>query len=86
MNVAIFLDDVNEFNGPLMFIPAATSSACSTPARHHDDELSLVTIDHATIARRSPARAVAPRTGRLDDHVPLLLVHASTSNLSPWNG
>jgi ectoine hydroxylase len=32
MNVAIFLDDVNEFNGPLMFIPAATPSACSTPS------------------------------------------------------
>ena len=23
MNVAIFLDDVNEFNGPLMFIPGS---------------------------------------------------------------
>ena len=27
MNVAIFLDDVNPFNGPLMFIPAATRRA-----------------------------------------------------------
>jgi ectoine hydroxylase len=31
MNVAIFLDDVNDYNGPLMFIPAATSAASSTP-------------------------------------------------------
>jgi ectoine hydroxylase len=30
MNVAIFLDDVNDYNGPLMFIPAATSAASST--------------------------------------------------------
>jgi ectoine hydroxylase len=30
MNVAIFLDDVNEFNGPLMFIPGSHSRAWST--------------------------------------------------------
>jgi ectoine hydroxylase len=25
MNIAIFLDEVNEFNGPLMFIPGSQS-------------------------------------------------------------
>ena len=32
MNVAIFLDDTNEFNGPLMFIPGSHKAGCSTPA------------------------------------------------------
>ena len=47
MNVAIFLDEVNEFNGPLMFIPAATSSACSTPGTTpRRPAIPLWTIDH----------------------------------------
>jgi len=32
MNVAIFLDDVNEFNGPLMFIPGSHKKACWRPS------------------------------------------------------
>jgi ectoine hydroxylase len=32
MNVAIFLDDVNEFNGPLMFIPGSHKKAWSMPS------------------------------------------------------
>ena len=53
MNVAIFLDDVNPFNGPLMFIPGGIVSP-NGPA-------GSMILFHSC------------------------LVHASTSNLSPWN-
>ena len=32
MNIAVFLAEANEFNGPLMFIPRATARAGSRPA------------------------------------------------------
>ena len=43
MNVAIFLDEVNEFNGPLMFIPGSHKLGV-LDAQHDtdDDELSAV--------------------------------------------
>jgi ectoine hydroxylase len=103
MNVAIFLDDVNEFNGPLMFIPGSHRKGV-IDARHDLATTSypLWTVDNELI-RQLVARAGGP--GRYDAagrHVPrgivspkgpagsmLLfhscLVHASTSNLSPWN-
>ena len=43
MNVAIFLDDVNEFNGPLMFIPGShKQGVVDAQARPHDHQLSAV--------------------------------------------
>ena len=58
MNVAIFLDDVNEFNGPLMFIPGSHKQGV-VDAKHdtHDDELSAV--DRRPRADRAAGRARA---------------------------
>src|SRR5258705_7358365 len=88
MNVAIFLDDVNEFNGPLMFIPG--SHKLGTLEAAHDTSTTsypLWTIDKDTI-RKLVARGgiVAPKgpPGSMI-LVHSCLVHASTSNLSPWN-
>src|SRR5688572_20068180 len=52
MNVAIFLDDVNEYNGPLMFIPGSHKKGV-IDAQHDTTTTSypLWTIDHALIAR-----------------------------------
>src|SRR3989475_8048015 len=50
MNVAIFLDDVNEFNGPLMFIPG--SHALGVIEADHDTSTTsypLWTINHHPI-------------------------------------
>jgi L-proline 4-hydroxylase len=88
MNVAIFLDAVNEFNGPLMFIPGSHKLGVIDAA--HDTSTTsypLWTIDHATI------RALVDRGGIVAPKGPAgsmilfhsCLVHASTSNLSPWN-
>src|SRR5882672_5275702 len=66
MNVAIFLDEVNEFNGPLMFIPG--SHRLGVLDAGHDTTTTsypLWTIDHETITK-----LVA--SGGLDDPVPLV--------------
>jgi len=103
MNVAIFLDDVNEFNGPLMFIPGSHKKGV-IDAKHDLTTTSypLWTVDNALIAQlveRAGGRGGFDAAGR---YVPggivspkgpagsmilfhSCLVHASTSNLSPWN-
>ena len=88
MNVAIFLDEVNEFNGPLMFIPGSHKLGV-VPAGHDVTTTSypLWTIDHETIgalvARGGIVAPKGPAGSMILFHS--CLVHASSSNLSPWN-
>jgi ectoine hydroxylase len=88
MNIAIFLDEVNEFNGPLMFIPGSHKLGV-LDAEHDTSTTSypLWTINHATIAslveRGGIVAPKGPAGSMLLFHS--CLVHASTSNLSPWN-
>ncbi len=88
MNVAIFLDEVNEFNGPLMFIPgshklgvldaAHDTSTTSYPLWTINNEVIRKLVDRGGIvAPKGPAGSMILFHG--------CLVHASTSNLSPWN-
>ena len=88
MNVAIFLDEVNEFNGPLMFIPGS-------------HKLGVLDAEHDTSTTSYPLWVISGETiGKLVDRGGIVapkgpagsmilfhgcLVHASTSNLSPWN-
>ena len=93
MNVAIFHDEVNEFNGPLMFIPGSHKLG-ALPAGHDLKTTSypLWTIDNALIAQLVE-RAGGKDGGIVSPKGPAgsmivfhsCLVHASTSNLSPWN-
>ena len=93
MNVAIFLDDVNEFNGPLMFIPGSHKKGV-IDARHDVSTTSypLWTVDNALIVQLVE-RAGGKQGGIVSPKGPAgsmilfhsCLVHASTSNLSPWN-
>jgi ectoine hydroxylase len=91
--VAIFLDDVNPFNGPLMFIPGSHKKGV-VEAKH---DLSttiypLWTVDNDLI-RQLVQRAgdknggIVSPTGSAGSMILFhsCLVHASTSNLSPWN-
>jgi ectoine hydroxylase len=104
MNVAIFLDEVTEFNGPLMFIPGShklgvleaghdlTTTSYPLWTINHDNIRALVEkaggrgggIDAEGRERR--AGIVAPK-GPAGSMIMFhsCLVHASTSNLSPWN-
>jgi ectoine hydroxylase len=88
MNVAIFLDDVNEFNGPLMFIPGSHKQG-ALPAGHDTSTTSypLWTIDKDTISGLVAQGGLVAPKGRAGSMILFhgCLVHASGSNLSPWN-
>ena len=103
MNVAIFLDDVNDYNGPLMFIPGSHKRGV-IDAKHDLTTTSypLWTIDNALIdqlveraggrggfdaaGRYLPGGIVSPK-GPAGSMILFhgCLVHASGSNLSPWD-
>jgi ectoine hydroxylase len=88
MNVAIFLDEVNEFNGPLMFIPG--SHQLGVIEAEHDvttTSYPLWTINHATISKLVERGGIVAPKGPAGSMILFhgCLVHASTSNLSPWN-
>jgi len=93
MNVAIFLDDVSEFNGPLIFIPGSHKKGVIDAS--HDlttTSYPLWTIDNNLISQlvdRSGGRnggLVCPK-GPAGSMILFhsCLVHCSGSNLSPFN-
>jgi ectoine hydroxylase len=88
MNVAIFLDEVNEFNGPLMFIPGShkmgaleaghDTSTTSYPLwTISNDNIRSLVDKGGIVAPKGPAGSMMLFHG--------CLVHASAPNLSPWN-
>lgn len=88
MNVAIFLDEVNEFNGPLMFIPGShkmgaleaghDTSTTSYPLwTISNDNIRSLVDKGGIVAPKGPAGSMIMFSG--------CLVHASSPNLSPWN-
>jgi ectoine hydroxylase len=87
MNVAIFLDDVNEFNGPLMFIPGSHKAGV-LPAGHDTSTTSypLWTIDKDSITKLVANGGIVAPKGPAGSMILFhgCLVHASNSNLSPW--
>src|SRR3982751_5486765 len=88
MNVAIFLDEVNEFNGPLMFIPG--SHKLGVLDAEHDTATTsypLWVITHDTITKLVERGGIVAPKGPAGSMILFhgCLVHASTSNLSPWN-
>ncbi len=88
MNVAIFLDDVNEFNGPLMFIPKSHKLGALEAA--HDTKTTsypLWTIDHEAIGKLAANGGLVAPKGPAGSMILFhsCLVHASGSNLSPWH-
>ena len=96
MNVAIFLDDVNEFNGPLMFIPGSHKRGV-VDAKHDLTTTSypLWTVDNdadraswsSAAGGNATAAASSRRKGPAGSMILFhgCLVHASGSNLSPCN-
>jgi len=93
MNVAIFMDDVTEHNGPLMFIPGSHKKGV-VDAKHDLTTTSypLWTVDNDLI-RQLVRRAGGKEGGIVSPKGPAgsmilfhsCLVHASGSNLSPFN-
>ena len=88
MNVAIFIDEVNEFNGPLYFIPGSHREG--VVAAGHDlgtTSYPLWTLDNAKVselvARGGIVAPKGPPGSMMMFHG--CLVHGSPSNMSPWN-
>jgi len=88
MNIAVFLEDVNEFNGPLMFIPRSHQKG-RFDAGHDLSTTSypLWTIDNATITRLVADGGIISPKGPAGSMMMFHcnLVHASGSNMTPWN-
>ncbi len=87
MNVAVFLDEVTEFNGPLMFIPGSHKDG--TLKAGHDlatTSYPLWTLDRATVTRLAEAGGIAAPKGAAGSAIVFHsnLVHASAPNISPW--
>ncbi|MDA0237645.1 MAG: phytanoyl-CoA dioxygenase family protein [Proteobacteria bacterium] len=88
MNIAIFLDDVNEFNGPLMFIPG--SHKVGLLEAGHDTQTTsypLWTLDSKTISALANKGGIVAPKGPAGSMILFhsCLVHASGPNLSPWD-
>jgi ectoine hydroxylase len=89
MNIALFLDEVTEFNGPLWLIPRSHKSGVFE-AGHDVSTTSypLWTLDSATVARLV-ANGGGIYSAKGQAGTALLfhgnLVHASPPNISPWH-
>jgi ectoine hydroxylase len=79
---------VNEFNGPLMFIPGSHQQGM-LEAKHDTSTTSypLWTINHDTIRQMVAKGGIVAPKGPAGSMILFhgCLVHASGSNLSPWN-
>ena len=88
MNIALFLEEVTEFNGPLMFIPRSHKEGVIEAG--HDTlttSYPLWTLDRETVTRlANEGGMVAPR-GKAGSVLLFHsnLVHASPGNISPWD-
>jgi ectoine hydroxylase len=88
MNIALFLAEANEFNGPLMLIPK--SHRRGRLAAEHDvttTSYPLWTTDNATITRLVEEGGIVAPKGPPGSALLFhgTLVHASGSNLTPWS-
>ena len=93
MNVAIFLDDVSEFNGPLIFIPGSHKkgvidashdlTTTSYPLWTIDNNLISQLVDRAGGKNGGLVCPKGPAGSMILFHS--CLVHCSGSNLSPFN-
>jgi len=88
MNIAVFLDDVTEFNGALMFIPRSHRDGVHKAG--HDLETTsypLWTLDKDTVSRLVDEGGMVSPKGPAGSVIMFHsnLVHASPSNISPFN-
>ena len=88
MNIAVFLDEVTEFNGPLYLIPRSHKQGVIQAG--HDTlttSYPLWTLDKETVGRLANEGGIVAPKG--NPGTVLLfhsnLVHASAPNISPWD-
>jgi len=88
MNIALFLEDVTEFNGALMFIPRSHKAGVIEAG--HDTlttSYPLWTLDKETVTRLAEEGGMVAPKGKAGSMLLFHsnLVHASPGNISPWD-
>lgn len=88
LNLHIFLDDVNEFNGPLYFFKG--SQKFGSVATRHDTEstsYALWVVEPDKVKEVSESCELVSATGKAGTALIFgdCLVHGSPPNMSPWN-
>lgn len=88
MNIALFLEDVTEFNGALMFIPRSHKAGVIEAG--HDTlttSYPLWTLDRETVTRLANEGGMVAPKGKAGSVLLFHsnLVHASPGNISPWD-
>ena len=88
LNLHVFLDDVNQFNGPLYFISGSHKHG-PAPARLDTTSTSypLWVVERETVARLVATGGLVAATGPAGTGLIFgdCMVHASPPNLSPWS-
>ena len=87
MNYAVFLDDVNEFNGPIAFIPSShRQGELASEAEVLPGITPLYTMNTETIATLAEANGIVSPKGPAGSAVffDSCMAHTSTPNISPW--
>ena len=88
MNIAVFLEEVTEFNGALMFIPKSHKAGVLEAG--HDvltTSYPLWTLDKETVTKLAQAGGIVAPKGPAGSLLMFHcnLVHASPGNISPWD-
>ncbi len=87
LNLHVFLDDVNEFNGPLLFIPGShRKGPFEAGLDTETTSYALWTIDDGTIARLVAEGGMVAAKGAAGTGLVFgdCMVHGSAVNMSPW--
>ncbi|MBI3458581.1 MAG: phytanoyl-CoA dioxygenase family protein [Candidatus Rokubacteria bacterium] len=87
LNLHVFLDDVNEFNGPLMFIPGSHRHGLLGAGRDTaTTSYPLWTLDTETLARLVREGGIVAAKGPAGTGLIFgdVMVHGSNGNMSPW--
>ncbi|MFQ5937852.1 MAG: phytanoyl-CoA dioxygenase family protein [Acidiferrobacterales bacterium] len=87
LNLHIFLDEVNEFNGPLVFIRGSHKHGpVSTSLDTITTSYPLWTVDHETVSRLVAEGGLVSAKGPPGTALIFgdCLVHGSSINMSPW--
>jgi ectoine hydroxylase len=88
LNLHVFLDDVNDYNGPLYFI-RGSHKAGPAPAWHDTESTSypLWVVERDTVAALVEEGGIVSATGAAGTGLIFgdCLVHGSPANFSPWD-
>jgi ectoine hydroxylase len=87
VNALVFLDDVIEFNGPLMIIPGSHQEPVhESPVDDTTTSYPLRAIDPSVVERLAGERGIVAPKGRAGSVIfaHINFVHGSGPNLSPW--